>query len=96
MSGTDEVGRQRARRRTKAEQIAQSNYGQIRLTVTFERQGGVTYRALAKRYSDDWRELNVFAQGGERLREYPADFACALEVFAMIAENLRWMPSERG
>lgn len=83
------------RQAAKARRAAQSLYGQIRLTVTFEKSGSVSYRALAKRYTDDWRELNVFAQGADRLAEYPADFATALEVFASLAENLRWMPGER-
>lgn len=80
---------------------AQSLYGQIRLTVTFARSGlregsgyRADYRALAKRYSDDWRELNVFAQGTEKLTEYPADFHAALSVFEAVARGLRWMPGE--
>lgn len=85
-----------ARQSARERRAAQSLYGQIRLTVTFEKSGALSYRAMAKRYTDDWRELHVFAQGGDRLREYPADFATALEVFAAVAENLRWMPSERS
>lgn len=84
-----------SRRAARQRREAQSLYGQIRLTVTFEPTGALVYRAMAKRYTDGWRELNVFAQGGDRLAEYPADMATALEVFAQTAERLRWLPSER-
>lgn len=84
------------RRAAQERRAAQSNYGQVRLTVTFEKSGSVSYRALAKRYSDDWKELGVFAQGAEHLAQYPEDFGTALEVFARVAEGLRWMPSERN
>lgn len=78
------------RRRTPA----QSLYGQIRLTVTFEPGGQASYRALAKRPQDDWKELHVFASGGEHFGAYPPDFHTALQCFALVAEGLRWMPGE--
>lgn len=84
-----------SRRAARETRLAQSLYGQIRLTVTFEPSGAVAYRAMAKRYTDDWRELHVFAQGADRLTAYPADMATALEVFARTAESLRWLPQER-
>lgn len=73
---------------------AASIYGQIRLTVTFEPNGRASYRALAKRPNDDWRELHVFAQGYESFGTYPPDFHAALEFFEIIAARLRWMPGE--
>lgn len=85
----------RARREQREKRAAQSNYGQIRLTVTFERSGRATYRALAKRPQDGWQEQHVFAQGSESFGEYPPQFHDALMLFASVAEGLRWMPSER-
>lgn len=83
--------------RTAARQAraAQSLYGQIRLTVTFERSGRAAFRALAKRPTDGWREVNVFAAGYDDFREYPPTFEDALRHFSLVAEGLRWMPNER-
>lgn len=96
MSNSSNVYRlSRDRKAQRERRAAQSLYGQIRLTVTFEPNGGASYRALAKRPQDDWRELNVFAQGRDVFGTYPPDFAAALEYFALVAEGLRWKPDER-
>lgn len=78
------------------ERRARSLYGQIRLTVTFERGGQVSYRALAKRPEDGWKEQHVFAAGAEPLGHYPPTFHDALSILSSIAESLRWLPTERG
>lgn len=82
----------RSRRVARERRQARSLYGQIRLTVTFEPSGRLSFRALAKRPEDDWRELNVFAQGADQCSEYPPSFDDALEVFESVAARLRWMP----
>jgi hypothetical protein len=95
---SDELKARRAARRSRAGQEqrkAQSLYGQVRLTVTFEPSGRAHFRALAKRPTDDWRELNVFAMGYDDFASYPPTFEDALEMFSLIAERLRWMPHER-
>lgn len=69
-----------------------SNYGQIRLTVTFERQGRLSYRALAKRPQDGWAEQHVFATGSDVYPSYPPLFSDAMARFALVAEALRWLP----
>ena len=78
---------------------ARSDYGQIRLTVTFQRarlrhegRGRVDFRALAKRPEDTWQERHVFAGGSDVLSQYPPTFDHALEVFGSTAALLRWMP----
>lgn len=74
---------------------ARSDYGQIRLTVTFEPSGTVSYRALAKRPDDQWTEMAVFAAGKDDWPTYPPTFHDALSRLAVIAEGLRWLPGER-
>lgn len=81
--------RQRA---AEARRQAQSRYGQVRLTVTFEPSGRLSYRAMAKRPEDDWKELHCFAQGSHHLDEYPPTFDDALEMFGELAGLLRWLP----
>lgn len=80
----------------RSQRIAQSLYGQIRLTVTYSPTGRADYRALAKRPTADWTERDVFAMGHEQFGTYPPDFHSALEYFELVAARLRWMPSERG
>jgi hypothetical protein len=84
-------GTRQAERRQRA---AQSQYGQLSLTVTFEKGGRVSYRAKAKRPQDQWSEQSVFAQGSELFQQYPPTFDDAVAYFAMIAEGLRWAPPE--
>jgi hypothetical protein len=96
MSDQDNVTPINRRKRTPpAQRAAQSLYGQIRLTVTFEPNGRAHWRALAKRPQDDWRELNVFSTGYEEFAEYPPTISDALEMFGLIAEHLRWQPEPR-
>lgn len=80
---------------------AVSNYGQIRLTVTYQLArlnagpgGRVDFRAMAKRPEASWTERDVFAAGSDRLTRYPPTFDDALAVFAETAALLRWMPRE--
>lgn len=84
-----------SRRAQRERRKAQSLYGQIRLTVTFEASGAISYRAMAKPYDAGWQESRVFAQGAQRLDAYPEDFHGALDAFQQVAGLLRWMPSER-
>lgn len=79
---------QARRRRKELQQAAQSQYGQLRLTVTFERGGRLSYRMMAKRPQDAWRELNVVAQGTALGRQYPPTFDDALLVLAQVAARL--------
>ena len=75
---------------TQVNHRALSSYGQIRLTVTFEKSGLLTYRGLAKRPQDGWKETQLFAAGTDRYDHYPPSFSDALARFAMVAELLRW------
>lgn len=84
------------RKAAREQRRAQSNYGQIRLNVTFEPSGKAYFRAYAKRPTDGWQEQQCFAQGVDVFGEYPPDFHAALAMFAEIAQGLRWLPSERG
>lgn len=96
MSDSSNVYRlSQARREARDQKAAMSQYGQLRLTVTFAPRGRADYRAMAKRPQDAWTELNVFAAGHERFGTYPPAFSAALEYFALVAEGLRWMPLER-
>lgn len=79
-------------RALKSDAPAGSHYGQIRLTVSFSPTGKLSYRALAKRPQDDWRELDCFAVGSDDYGDYPPSFHDALERFALVAQLLRWMP----
>lgn len=69
---------------------AKSNYGQVRLTVTFEVNGTASYRLMSKRYQDDWKELNVVDQGRVQIGHFPADFSEALAVMVEVLMSSRW------
>ena len=79
----------------RGQRQARSLYGQIRLTVTFEPTGRAHFRALAKKPDGTWSEHDVFAVGYDDFAAYPPTFGDALEMFALIAERLRWMPPAR-
>lgn len=87
----DEVAVRRARQ--QREEAAQSRYGQIRLTVTFERGGRLSYRMMAKRPQDGWKELNVVAQGVYMGPGYPPTFDDALAYFTEVAMDISGGPT---
>lgn len=74
-----------------AQRRAISQYGQIRLTVTFEPSGRLHYRALSKRPQDAWSEHQVFSTGFDEYGSYPPTFDDALGRFALVAEGIRWI-----
>lgn len=43
--------------------VAQSNYRQVRVTVTQEINGNLSYRVYAKRLQDGWQERHCIASG---------------------------------
>lgn len=90
MSDPIDYSLEERRRRRSSVPAAQSNYGQIRLTVTFEPNGRASFRALAKRPQDTWREQHVFHAGSDEFAVYPPTFDEALRFFSLVAEGLRW------
>lgn len=82
----DEVAKRR--RIAEARKVAESAYGQVRLTVTFERGGRLSYRLMAKRPQDGWQEIHVVAQGTAMGREYPPTFDDALLTLAQVAARV--------
>lgn len=79
-------------------QPARNTYGQVKVTVTFERRSRgdypavAYYRVWAKPPERDWTMQDVIETGHEPLADFPTSQAEALAIVASLVEKARWMP----